>query len=80
MAITKEYKDYTEFLDKFLDVQLTVEEKHKLKSLGKDWMLANKTFNKMKNHLANKALTTDMSREYIKWALYMLWYLKWLTK
>jgi len=74
------YLEFRKFLNIMDEAELNPQEKEKLKSLGREWEVINKALTKIKNKVTNKMLTENLSTEFVKWAIYMIWYLKWMMK
>jgi len=71
-------KEFKAFLDVYSEVELSTDEKTKLKQLGKT--LWTKVLHKLKNHITNRAVCGWIDLEQAKWAIYTIWYLKWIFK
>lgn len=72
-------KEFEEFLKKVEDISFTSNEKNKLKAIWNDELL-NKVFIKIKNNITNKMISDDLTVDFVKWAIYTIWYLKWILK
>lgn len=73
-------KELNTFLNDIDNAPLKEEEKHKLRTLWKDSPLLDKALTKFKTHLTNKMLTEDLSPEFVRWAIFMIAYFRWMTK
>lgn len=73
-------KEFNDFLKIAKTIELSNEEKAKLKNFWKDSELIDKTFTKIKNQITNKILTENISADFVKGAIYTLGYLKWMIK
>lgn len=67
------------FIEMIWWAELTEDEKSELKRL---WASENidKAFNKIKDKITNKVLTEDLSKDFIKWAVFTIWYLRWIIR
>lgn len=72
-------KEFEEFLKKVEDISFTSNEKNKLKAIWNDELL-DKVFIKIKNNITNKMISDNLSVDFVKWAIYTIWYLKWILK
>ena len=72
-------EEFENFLIIMEEIEFTWQEKNKIKSLNESELM-NKVFLKTKNHIMSKTFTGEFSIDFIKWAIYTIWFLKWIFK
>jgi len=73
----KEYKDFLTSMDL---IEFTKEDRQVIKKMWMENKAFRPLFIKIKNNIMNKMLTEDIKPEFVKWALYTLWYMIWWIK
>ena len=74
----KNYLEYKKFIWIYQEIDFNTEIKNKLKALGNDDF--NSFIEKVKNHITQRVMNEDLTKEFAKWASFTLGYIKSLTK
>jgi hypothetical protein len=78
IKIIKQFIEYKKFIWIYQEIDNSSEIKGKLKALGDDEFMI--FIEKVKNHITQKVMNEDLSKDFARWASFTLNYIKWLTK
>lgn len=78
IKLIKQFIEYKKFIWTYQEIEPDTDFKEKLRTLGDEEFMF--FIEKIKNHITQKVMSEDLSKDFARWASFTLNYIKWLIK